>query len=199
VIQAFFHAAALTGRTIDHVLLWVAHPAVASEPTEILREHPHAAPSWHGLLQGALYRVALRNDVAEAVNGTPHANPRVTRRVWAGLVSVSDWQRICTVTTLADAVLPLIRTRADLSRWSASSAHGRQMHEAVDILQAAVPTTDVAEVYAVTHKALASAIKVIARPTTPAGSSVVPAVVCSSSIPQSLRRHRCRPAVWSTG
>jgi hypothetical protein len=28
-------------------------------------------------------------------------------------VSVSDWQRICTVTTLADAVLPLIRTRAD--------------------------------------------------------------------------------------
>jgi hypothetical protein len=34
------------------VLLWVAHPAVASEPTEILREHPHAAPSWHGLLQG---------------------------------------------------------------------------------------------------------------------------------------------------
>jgi hypothetical protein len=73
------------------------------------------------------------------------------------------------------------------------------MHEAVDILQAAVPTTDVAEVYAVTHKALASAIKVIARPTTPAGSSVVPAVVCSSSIPQSLRRHRCRPAVWSTG
>jgi hypothetical protein len=67
------------------------------------------------------------------------------------------------VTTLADAVLPLIRTRADLSRWSASNAHGRQMHEAVDILEAAIPTTDSAEVYTVTHKALASAIKVIAR------------------------------------
>jgi hypothetical protein len=67
------------------------------------------------------------------------------------------------VTTLADAVLPLIRTRADLSRWSASNAHGRQMHEAVDNLEAAIPTTDPAEVYAVTHKALASAIKVIAR------------------------------------
>jgi hypothetical protein len=67
------------------------------------------------------------------------------------------------VTTLADAVLPLIRTRADLSRWRASNAHGRQMHEAVDNLEAAVPTTDAAEVYAVTHKALASAIKVIAR------------------------------------
>jgi hypothetical protein len=67
------------------------------------------------------------------------------------------------VTTLADAVLPLIRTRADLSRWSASNAHGQQMHEAVDILAAATPTTDRAEVYAVTHKALASAIKVIGR------------------------------------
>src|SRR5829696_10072313 len=71
--------------------------------------------------------------------------------------------RICAVTTLADAVLPLIRTRADLSRWSASNAHGRQMHEAVDNLEAAIPTTDPAEVYTVTHKALSSAIKVIAR------------------------------------
>ena len=67
------------------------------------------------------------------------------------------------MTRLADAVLPLIRTRADLSRWSASNGHGRQMHEAVDNLEAAIPTTDPAEVYAVTHKALASAIKVIAR------------------------------------
>jgi type IV secretion system protein VirD4 len=55
VIQAFFHAAALTGRTVDHVLRWVANPAIVSEPIEILREHPHAAPYWHGLLQGALH------------------------------------------------------------------------------------------------------------------------------------------------
>jgi len=55
VIQAFFHAAALTGRTLDHVLRWVANPAIASEPTEILREHPHAARYWHGLLQGSLH------------------------------------------------------------------------------------------------------------------------------------------------
>lgn len=67
------------------------------------------------------------------------------------------------MTTLADAVLPLIRTRADLHRWSAANAHGRQMQEAVDILEAAAPSTDAAEVYAVTHKALAAAIKVIAR------------------------------------
>src|SRR5215208_2407194 len=37
------------------------------------------------------------------------------------------------------------------------------MHEAVDNLEAAIPTTDPAEIYAVAHKALASALKVIAR------------------------------------
>ncbi|MFC3689267.1 type IV secretory system conjugative DNA transfer family protein [Aquipuribacter hungaricus] len=55
VIQAFFHAAALTGRSLEHVLRWVANPRSASEPSEILREHPHAAPFWHGLLHGALH------------------------------------------------------------------------------------------------------------------------------------------------
>lgn len=67
------------------------------------------------------------------------------------------------MTGLADAVLPLIRTRTELYRWSAANAHGRDMHEAVDILESAIPTTDPTEIYAVTHKALASAIKVIAR------------------------------------
>lgn len=37
------------------------------------------------------------------------------------------------------------------------------MHEAVDILEAAIPTTDPVEIYTVTHKSLASAIKVIVR------------------------------------
>jgi len=64
---------------------------------------------------------------------------------------------------LADDVLPLIRTRSDLHRWGAANAHGRQMHEAVDTLETAVPTTDPAEVYSVTHRALASAVKVVAR------------------------------------
>lgn len=54
VIQGYFHAAALTGRTLDDVLRWVAQPTAATEPTEILRAHPHAAPFWHGLLHGAL-------------------------------------------------------------------------------------------------------------------------------------------------
>jgi type IV secretion system protein VirD4 len=55
VIQAFFHAAALTGRSLDDVLHWVANPATASEPTEILLQHPQAAPYWLGLLHGALH------------------------------------------------------------------------------------------------------------------------------------------------
>jgi type IV secretion system protein VirD4 len=55
VIQAFFHAAALTGRGLVDVLRWVANPLAASDPTEILREHPHAAPFWQGLLHGALH------------------------------------------------------------------------------------------------------------------------------------------------
>ena len=67
------------------------------------------------------------------------------------------------MSALADAVLPLIRTHSDLYRWSTANAHGRDMHEAVDILESAIPTTDPAEVYAVTHKAMSSAIKVIAR------------------------------------
>jgi len=54
VLQAYFHAAAMTGRTLQDVLRWVANPHAAPEPTEILRQHPHAAPFWHGLLHGAL-------------------------------------------------------------------------------------------------------------------------------------------------
>lgn len=64
---------------------------------------------------------------------------------------------------LAEQVLPLIRTRAELYRWRASSAHGAQMHAAVDILEASMVSTDPTEVYLVTTKAIASAMKVIAR------------------------------------
>ena len=56
-----------------------------------------------------------------------------------------------------------IRTRADLSRWGAANARGREMHRAVDVLEQARATTDAAEFYAVAHAALASAVKVIAR------------------------------------
>ncbi|GAB7145908.1 DUF6880 family protein [Mycobacterium riyadhense] len=63
---------------------------------------------------------------------------------------------------LGDRVLPLIRTRADVHRWAPANDHGHQMHVALDILEAALPTADPAEAYSVTHKALGSAIKVIA-------------------------------------
>jgi hypothetical protein len=43
VIQAFFHAAGLTGRSLDDVLRWVANPTSAGQPTEILLQHPYAA------------------------------------------------------------------------------------------------------------------------------------------------------------
>ncbi len=55
VVQAYFHAAALTGRTLDDVLQWVANPLKTSDPNEILRGHPHAEKFWHGLLHGALH------------------------------------------------------------------------------------------------------------------------------------------------
>jgi hypothetical protein len=67
------------------------------------------------------------------------------------------------MTDLADAVLPFIRTRADLSRWNTANEHGEQMHRAIDTLESAALTDDPVDVYSVTHKALASAIKVIAR------------------------------------
>jgi type IV secretion system protein VirD4 len=54
VLMAYFHAAALTGRTLDAVLVWVAKPLATSEPEEILRSHPHSDPLWAGLLTGAL-------------------------------------------------------------------------------------------------------------------------------------------------
>lgn len=54
VLQAYFHAAALTGQSLDDVLGWVANPTAATDPGEILKQHPHAAPFWHGLLHGAL-------------------------------------------------------------------------------------------------------------------------------------------------
>lgn len=67
------------------------------------------------------------------------------------------------VTALADAVLPLIRTRTDLHRWNVANAHGAQMHEAVAILRQAAKDGDPADVFAVTQRAIASALKVIMR------------------------------------
>lgn len=55
VMQSYFHAAALTGKTLEDVLRWVANPRAATDPGEILRRHPHAAPFWHGLLHAAVH------------------------------------------------------------------------------------------------------------------------------------------------
>jgi len=63
VLQTYFHAAALAGHNLDVVLKWVANPRSATEPAELLHEHPRAAPLWHGLLHGA-----LRGDERTAAN-----------------------------------------------------------------------------------------------------------------------------------
>lgn len=65
--------------------------------------------------------------------------------------------------SLAEEVLPLIRTRADLHRWGTANAHGAQMHDAIDILEHERHTVDPGEAYRVIQQALTSAIKVIAR------------------------------------
>ncbi len=54
VLQGYFHAAALTGRTLDHVMGWVADPLRDETAATILTEHPHAESHWATLLRGAL-------------------------------------------------------------------------------------------------------------------------------------------------
>lgn len=55
VLQGYLHAAALVGADLGVVLDWVADPRRARHPEEVLAQHPHAAPFWAGLLQGALH------------------------------------------------------------------------------------------------------------------------------------------------
>lgn len=65
--------------------------------------------------------------------------------------------------TLADQILPLVRTRTDVHRWRAANEYGVQLHDAVTLLQDAAENEPPAEVLTVTQKAIASACKVIMR------------------------------------
>jgi hypothetical protein len=60
------------------------------------------------------------------------------------------------VAALAQLLLGMIRTRADLHRWGAANAHGRQMHEAVDLLRWAA-AHDADGLLPVVEKAIAAA------------------------------------------
>jgi type IV secretion system protein VirD4 len=99
VIQAYLHAAALTGGTLDEVLGWVADPLVAVEPQEILYTHPRAAAYWAGLLHGALH-----GDSRTA------GNTITTVQQALGLFFQTDLRRRCTpspgrpATDLADVI-----------------------------------------------------------------------------------------------
>ncbi|UOG20740.1 hypothetical protein MTX80_16835 [Gordonia amicalis] len=85
--------------------------------------------------------------------------PGGRRRLRPRPAAVPQWG----MSELADNVLPLIRTRADLHR-RGSTAHGKQMSVAVDRLAAAAASgTDPQDVLSVTQKAIASATTLIMR------------------------------------
>lgn len=65
--------------------------------------------------------------------------------------------------SLAEQILPLVRTRADLYRWRAADEYGAQLHDAVALLRDAVANKPTAEALTVTQKAITSACKVIMR------------------------------------
>ena len=73
VLQGFLHAAALTGRSLEHILEWVANPVAAEQPAGILQQHPHAARFWDGLRP-------VRCTAAPTPSATP--SPPCNRR-WA--------------------------------------------------------------------------------------------------------------------
>ncbi len=56
VLQGYFHAAALTGRSLEHVLSWVAKPLAASDP----HRDPARAPARRHILGRAAVRGAAR-------------------------------------------------------------------------------------------------------------------------------------------
>ena len=100
---------------------------------------------------------------------------------------------------LAETVLPLVRTRADLWRWSTANEHGRQMQEAVAILEEASETEDPAVVFAVTQKAIASGLKVIMRAD---DSSGIIGDACQALLnlhPTVAARAKRRSRDWSAG
>jgi hypothetical protein len=82
---------------------------------------------------------------------------------------------------LSEAVLPLIRARSrDLWRYAVANVQGTRMHEGVELLEVALEDPDALpsqgiraptprETHTTTHKALASAIRVIARADDSAG------------------------------
>ncbi|MFD0383207.1 type IV secretory system conjugative DNA transfer family protein [Streptomyces stramineus] len=50
-LTRLLHAAALEGKTIEHVMRWATNLEKASEPRAILTDHPNAEPGWDVLLR----------------------------------------------------------------------------------------------------------------------------------------------------
>ncbi|HSN42964.1 MAG TPA: hypothetical protein VLR88_02780, partial [Propionibacteriaceae bacterium] len=65
--------------------------------------------------------------------------------------------------SLADSVLPLVRTRRGVHRWDVANDYGAGLHGAVHLLREATQTEPPADVLQVTQKAIDIACKVIMR------------------------------------
>jgi hypothetical protein len=99
--------------------------------------------------------------MAEAMVGVGWDEGRVVRV--PGLVIIAVVSSGVRDENVGEVALGLIRTRADLHRWGAANAHGRQMHEAVGLLRDAADSADPAALLAVVEKAVAAAVRVILR------------------------------------
>src|SRR5664279_3703541 len=99
---------------------------------------PHRPPAPSGFVAGSSRRSGAADSAAPE-------DPHVQRTVVEGMIDL-----VTDTPGFADVVLPLIRTRSDLHRWSAANAHGRQMVEAIAILQDAADAEDPAKVLTVT-------------------------------------------------
>jgi hypothetical protein len=82
----------------------------------------HIRHGWRKHIRRAQLR-ATTCGVAWCVCGVPPDTPR-PRCLRPGAGRHDDGR----VTALADAVLPLVRTRADVWRWNVANAHGERMH-----------------------------------------------------------------------
>lgn len=67
------------------------------------------------------------------------------------------------MSALAKTVLPMIRTRADVWRWEVAHRHGGRMHDAIDLIEAAMVSADPEEVFDAIDRGISSAVSVIAR------------------------------------
>lgn len=101
--------------------------------------------------------------------------------------------------SLADSVLPLVRTRRGVHRWDVANDYGAGLHGAVHLLREATQTEPPADVLQVTQKAIDIACKVIMRADDSSGASGTLSTRSSPSTPKRPARRRNPSTSSSTG